>query len=165
MPSIPIRFIVHYFNATGRPQEAYDRARQGLSRFVEQWRGADRPACLHRQFDVPHRWQHHIPALSLSQPGGRRPAGGDRPVGGPIEGQGRGTGRGECRGLFAEPVQGSAGVIVPPKGWLKAIRETCRELDILFVADEVITGFGRTGPMFACESEGVTPDLMTSPRG
>ncbi|WP_235782965.1 aminotransferase class III-fold pyridoxal phosphate-dependent enzyme [Bradyrhizobium murdochi] len=56
-------------------------------------------------------------------------------------------------------------VIVPPKGWLKAMRDTCRRLDILFVADEVITAFGRTGPMFACESEGVEPDLMTVAKG
>ena len=60
--------------------------------------------------------------------------------------------------FFCEPIQGSGGVIVPPKGWLKAMREAARELDILFVVDEVITGFGRTGPMFACEAEGVEPD-------
>ena len=67
--------------------------------------------------------------------------------------------------FFCEPIQGSGGVIVPPKGWLKAMREAARELDILFVVDEVITGFGRTGPMFACEAEGVEPDLMTVAKG
>jgi adenosylmethionine-8-amino-7-oxononanoate aminotransferase len=45
------------------------------------------------------------------------------------------------------------------------MREACTDLDILFIADEVITGFGRTGPMFACESEGVSPDLMTLAKG
>jgi adenosylmethionine-8-amino-7-oxononanoate aminotransferase len=50
-------------------------------------------------------------------------------------------------------------------GWLKAMREACRELGILFVADEVITGFGRTGPMFACDAEGVDPDMMTIAKG
>ena len=59
----------------------------------------------------------------------------------------------------------SGGVIVPPKGWLKAIAETCKRLGILFLADEVITGFGRTGTMFACEHEGVEPDLMTIAKG
>ncbi|WP_044560473.1 aminotransferase class III-fold pyridoxal phosphate-dependent enzyme, partial [Azospirillum sp. B4] len=49
--------------------------------------------------------------------------------------------------------------------WLKAMRAVCTELDILLVADEVITGFCRTGPLFACESEGVTPDLMTVAKG
>jgi adenosylmethionine-8-amino-7-oxononanoate aminotransferase len=67
--------------------------------------------------------------------------------------------------FFCEPIQGSGGVIVPPKGWLKAMRDAARELDILFVVDEVITGFGRTGPMFACEAEGVEPDLMTMAKG
>jgi putrescine---pyruvate transaminase len=56
-------------------------------------------------------------------------------------------------------------VIVPPDGWLKAMQEACRDLDILLVVDEVITAFGRTGPMFACEHEGVTPDLMTIAKG
>jgi len=56
-------------------------------------------------------------------------------------------------------------VIVPPKGWLKAMREAARELGILFVVDEVITGFGRTGPMFACDAEGVDPDIMTMAKG
>ena len=65
--------------------------------------------------------------------------------------------------FFCEPIQGSGGVIVPPVGWLKAMREATRELDILFVVDEVITGFGRTGPMFACEA--VAPDLMTLAKG
>ena len=62
-------------------------------------------------------------------------------------------------------ISGRENVIVPPAGWLKAMREAARELDILFVVDEVITGFGRTGPMFACEAEGVEPDLMTMAKG
>jgi adenosylmethionine-8-amino-7-oxononanoate aminotransferase len=67
--------------------------------------------------------------------------------------------------FFCEPIQGSGGVIVPPVGWLKAMNQACRELGVLMVADEVITGFGRTGPMFACEAEGVEPDLMTFAKG
>ncbi len=67
--------------------------------------------------------------------------------------------------VFCEPIQGSGGVLVPPDGWMAAMLRTCRELDILFVADEVITGFGRTGPVFACEHEGVSPDLMTMAKG
>src|SRR3546814_16717374 len=56
--------------------------------------------------------------------------------------------------FFVEPVIGSGGVIVPPAGWLTAMQQTCRDLDILFAVDEVITGFGRTGPLFACEHGG-----------
>ena len=67
--------------------------------------------------------------------------------------------------FFCEPIQGSGGVLVPPDGWLVAMRDACRREGILFVADEVITGFGRTGPMFACEHEGVAPDFMTLAKG
>src|SRR4029450_11579331 len=67
--------------------------------------------------------------------------------------------------FFCEPIQGSGGVIVPPRGWLKAMADAARELDILFVVDEVITGFGRTGPMFACDAEGAEPDLMPLAEG
>ena len=48
---------------------------------------------------------------------------------------------------------------------MKAMRDLCAELDILFVADEVITAFGRTGPLFACEDDGIVPDLMTVAKG
>ena len=67
--------------------------------------------------------------------------------------------------FYVEPIQGSGGVLVPPAGWLKAMRAVCAEHDILFVADEVITGFGRTGPLFACEEDDVVPDLMTTAKG
>ena len=67
--------------------------------------------------------------------------------------------------LFAEPVQGAGGVIVPPAGYLKALRELCRKNDILFVADEVITGFGRLGDWFASNLWDLDPDLMTLAKG
>ena len=67
--------------------------------------------------------------------------------------------------LFAEPVQGAGGVIVPPPGHVKALRELCRRHDILFVADEVITGFGRLGAWSASELWGLEPDLMTMAKG
>jgi putrescine aminotransferase len=67
--------------------------------------------------------------------------------------------------FFAEPVQGAGGVIVPPEGHLAALRELCRANDILFVADEVITGFGRLGAWFASELWALDPDLMTVAKG
>ncbi|MNE02434.1 Adenosylmethionine-8-amino-7-oxononanoate aminotransferase [compost metagenome] len=54
---------------------------------------------------------------------------------------------------------------MPPKGWLKAMRNLCKEYGILFVADEVITGFGRTGPLFACTEDEIVPDFMTTAKG
>jgi len=63
--------------------------------------------------------------------------------------------------VFVEPIAGSTGCLVPPKGYLERLREICDEHGILLVFDEVITGFGRTGSAFASQEFGVTPDLMT----
>lgn len=161
-----IRYIIHYFNAIGRPSKkqfiALDRGYHGSSTTGA---GLTALSNFHRLFDLPHAWQHHIPspypyrsdltddaaiiARSVQQ----------------LKDKVAELGADNVAAFFCEPIQGSGGVIVPPKGWLKALRDTCMELDILFVADEVITGFGRTGPLFACEEEGVTPDLMTLAKG
>jgi len=61
--------------------------------------------------------------------------------------------------FLVEPIQGEAGIIVPPEGFLKAASEICKENNVLLIADEVQTGFARTGKMFACEWEGVEPDI------
>jgi len=63
--------------------------------------------------------------------------------------------------VFVEPIAGSTGVLVPPRGYLERIREICDRYGILLVFDEVICGFGRTGAPFAAESFGVVPDLIT----
>jgi beta-alanine--pyruvate transaminase len=63
--------------------------------------------------------------------------------------------------VFIEPIAGSTGVIVPPRGYLQRIREICDRYGILLVFDEVICGFGRTGDSFAASSFGVTPDMIT----
>ena len=69
-------------------------------------------------------------------------------------------------GLVIEPlVQGAGGMIVQPKGYLKRLRELCDRHDILMITDEVATGFGRTGEMFACQHEGVVPDIMAISKG
>ncbi len=62
---------------------------------------------------------------------------------------------------IVEPISGSTGTLVPPKGYLKRLREICDKHDILLIFDEVITGWGRTGSSFAAKEYGVTPDLMT----
>ncbi|MFJ6655131.1 ornithine--oxo-acid transaminase [Streptomyces sp. NPDC091377] len=61
--------------------------------------------------------------------------------------------------VLLEPIQGEAGVVVPPQGYLPAVRELTREREVLFVADEIQSGLGRTGRTFACEHEGVVPDM------
>ena len=72
----------------------------------------------------------------------------------------------EIAGVIIEPmVQGVAGIIPSPPGYLKRVFELCRRYHVLFIADEVATGFGRTGRMFACDHESVSPDIMAIAKG
>lgn len=74
--------------------------------------------------------------------------------------------RRELAAVVIEPlIQGAAGMITQPKGFLRQIRHLCTKYDILMIADEVATGFGRTGRMFACEHEKVAPDIMCLAKG
>lgn len=162
-----IRYIVHYFNAIGEPAKkhiiALDRGYHGSSTTGSGLTGL---ANFHRNFDLPRPWQHHIPSYYPY----RSPVGGDPAavIAGSVaalEAKVAELGADNVAAFFCEPIQGSGGVIVPPRGWLKAMRDACTRLGILMLVDEVITGFGRTGPMFACEDEGVLPDLMTLAKG
>ncbi len=67
--------------------------------------------------------------------------------------------------FIAEPIQGAGGVIIPPKSYWPEIQRICKEHDILLIADEVITGYGRTGEWFACQSMGIDADIMTTAKG
>src|SRR5207247_3925334 len=68
---------------------------------------------------------------------------------------------GDTAGIFGEPVQGEGGYSVPPPGWLPRIAEIAKDNDRRLIADEIQTGIGRTGKMFAVEHEGVVPDIIT----
>lgn len=63
--------------------------------------------------------------------------------------------------FLVEPIQGEGGVIIPPAGYLSRVREICTQHNILLLADEIQTGLGRTGKLFACDWEGVKPDVVT----
>jgi len=67
--------------------------------------------------------------------------------------------------IILEPIQGESGVIVPPDGYLRAVREVCDKNDLLLIVDEVQTGFGRTGRWFAFQHEGIMPDIITMAKG
>lgn len=161
------RYIIQYFNAVGKPSKKHiisqERAFHGSSAIGA---GITGLAVFHRNFDLPYPWQHHIPSpyayrsdaaddaelIARSVANLRSKV---EEVGGPDN----------VAAFYCEAVQGSGGVIVPPHGWLTAMRSACTELGILLVVDEVITAFGRTGPMFACEHENVSPDVMTLAKG
>jgi adenosylmethionine-8-amino-7-oxononanoate aminotransferase len=162
-----IRYITHYNNARREPTRkhfiALERGYHGSSTLGS---GLTALAAFHRNFDVPRPNQHHI-ACPYAY---RSPEGTDANalIASSVKAlrdKVRELGAEHVAAFFCEPILGSGGVIVPPKGWLKAMSIACRELGILFVVDEVITGFGRTGPLFACEAEGVEPDLMTVAKG
>ena len=162
-----IRFITHYHNSTGRPAKKHfislERGYHGSSTMGA---GLTALATFHHNFDVPLPQQHKIPSpYPYRNPAGSDPETIIRTSVEALRVKVHELGQDNVAAFFCEPIQGSGGVLVPPEGWLKAMRDACRELDVLFVVDEVITGFGRTGPMFACEAEGVEPDLMVVAKG
>jgi 4-aminobutyrate aminotransferase/(S)-3-amino-2-methylpropionate transaminase len=75
------------------------------------------------------------------------------------------VGAGNVAAVLIEPIQGEGGFVVPAEGFLPAIADWCRKSGALFVADEIQTGFCRTGEWFACDAEGVVPDLITTAKG
>lgn len=162
-----VRFIRYHSNVTGRPDKKHMIALQrGYHGSSSTGSGLTALSAFHANFDVPLPFQHHIPApYPYRDENGHDPAACIQASTAALRAKVEELGAANVAAFFCEPIQGSGGVIVPPRGWLKAMRETCRDLDILFVVDEVITGFGRTGPMFACEHEGVEPDIMTMAKG
>lgn len=162
-----IRYITHYYNAIGQPQrKQFIALERGYHGSTTTGAGMTGLPAFHANFDLPRSNQHHIPCPYPY----RSPVGDDADAiiaasVSSLRAKVNELGVENVAAFFCEPVIGSGGVIVPPKGWLKAMQNTCNELGILFLVDEVITGFGRTGPMFACEAEGVEPDLMTVAKG
>lgn len=77
---------------------------------------------------------------------------------GDLEAARRAIGPNTCA-VLVEPIQAEAGILLPPDGWLRALRTLCSERNVLLVADEIQTGLGRTGARFACDHEGVKPDM------
>lgn len=162
-----VRFIVQYHNAIGKPSKKHfislERGYHGSS---STGAGLTALPAFHRGFDLPLPTQHYIPSPNpyrAANPTDHQ-ALIDASVAA-LQAKVAELGAENVAAFFCEPIQGSGGVIVPPKGWLKAMQDAAHALDILFVVDEVITGFGRTGPLFACDAEGVEPDLMTVAKG
>ncbi|MFK0687689.1 aspartate aminotransferase family protein [Mesorhizobium sp. IMUNJ 23033] len=162
-----IRFVRYYWNARGEPKRnQFISIEQGYHGSSVVGAGLTALPAFHAGFGIPFEWQHKIPSPYPY----RNPVGEDANTIiaaslAALKAKIEEIGPDRVAAFYAEPIQGSGGVIVPPKGWIKAIRELCKEYGILFIADEVITGFGRTGPLFACTDEDIVPDFMTTAKG
>lgn len=162
-----IRVVRYFYNATGRPSKKHfiglERGYHGSSTTGS---GLTALGLFHRYFDVPTNQQHHIssPYIYRHVHGNDHEAIIKQSVL-ELENKVHEIGANNVAAFICEPIQGSGGVIVPPQGFLAAMRAACSRLGILMIVDEVITGFGRTGSLFACEHEGVSPDILTMAKG
>lgn len=122
--------------------------------FREPFLGHLNPWVRHVPFPDPHRPPHGMAGASPQEISARclghirgvleHPAAGGEAIG----------------SVIVEPIQGRGGYVVPPDGFLRGLRELCDEFGIVLIADEIYTGFARSGPMFACDAEGVVPDVL-----
>lgn len=152
---------------TGRPRLlAFEGAYHGLSYgaleataradFREPFAAQLRGAVTHVPFPDPYR------GLGGERPGGDLLEAALAAVERALDDPARGAGVG---GILVEPIQGRGGTIIPPEGFLAGLRRICDERGLLLIADEIYTGFGRTGRLFACDHEGVVPDLLCLGKG
>jgi putrescine aminotransferase len=162
-----VRLIRYYQTVRGKPEkDQFISVAQGYHGSSTVGAGLTALPAFHANFGAPFEWQHKIPShYSYRNPVGSDPETIIAASLAALREKVDALGAERVAAFYVEPIQGSGGVIVPPKGWVKAMRDLCAELDILFVADEVITGFGRTGPLFASEEEEIVPDLMTTAKG
>ena len=162
-----IRFVRYYWHARGQAdRDQFISVEQGYHGSTTMGAGLTALPGFHDGFGVPYAWKHKISSHYLY----RNPLGDDPQAViaasvAELRAKVDEIGADRVAAFYVEPIQGSGGVLVPPPGWIKAMRDLCAELGILFIADEVITGFGRTGPIFACADEGIVPDLLTCAKG
>jgi putrescine aminotransferase len=162
--------LVHFYQSCmGRPEKtqviARDYSYHG-STYISQSIGK-RPGDRVPQFRYKEDGIHHLSAPNpYRAPGGMDEAAFADWLVAEFEAKLAEIGPEKVGGFFAEPIQASGGVIIPPKGYLARMAAICRRHDILFVADEVVTSFGRIGHWFASWDEfGVQPDIITTAKG
>ncbi len=160
-----IKLAWYYWDAVGKPQRtkiigrhmAYHGntcAAVSLSGKPDMHTGFGLPLAPFRHTEFPHYYRRHEPGETEEQFSERMAASLDAL----IQAEGPDT----IAAFFAEPVMGAGGAVVPPRGYFDKIQAVVRKYDILFVADEVICGFARTGEMWGSQTYGIRPDMMTS---
>jgi len=160
---LAIKLIWYYNNALGRPEKKKIIGRlrgyhgvtiasaslTGLPNFHREF---DLPLATMRHIGCPHFWREGLPGESEEEFSTRLAA--------ELEELILREGPHTFAALFGEPLMGAGGVIPPPRTYWRKIQEVCRRYEILVVADEVITGFGRTGKMFGAQTYGIDPDML-----
>ena len=162
-----IRYIRYYYHAKGTPQkDQFISVEYGYHGSSTAGAGLTALPAFHAGFGVPYDWQHKIPShYAYRNPVGTDPQAIIDASVAALRTKIEELGAERVAAFYVEPIQGSGGVLVPPAGWLKAMHAVCKQYDVLFIADEVITGFGRTGPLFACSEDDVVPDFITTAKG
>ena len=159
-----LKLVWYYQNAKGRPDKkkviAREKAYHGSTIAAASLTGLER---MQREFDLPidrivrapcpHYWR-------FGRPGESEDAFSER-LATELEAIILREGPETIGGFFAEPLQGAGGVILPPGGYFKRVQALCKKHDILFIADEVICGFGRTGEMWGSQTFAIEPDMLT----
>ena len=150
---IALKMAFQYWRAARRPARAPDLVRRPRERLP---RRHDRSRLARRDRPLPLAPTSRCSSTSTAS----RPAT-------PTRSRRCSTDHGEeIAAVIVEPlVQGAGGILVQPPGYLRRVRELCDAHDVLLICDEVATGFGRTGTMFACEQEGVSPDFLCLGKG
>ncbi len=164
-----VRMVWYWQTCMGRPEKtdivARDHSYHG-STYLTQSVGK-RPGDRVEEFRYKHDGIHHLTAPNpYRRPEGMSEAAFCDALVAEFEALISRVGAERIGGFIAEPIQASGGVIVPPDGYLRRMWEVCQRHDILFIADEVVTAFGRLGHWFASEAEfGVVPDMITCAKG
>ena len=160
-----IKLVWYYWDAVGQPQRKKIIARRmayhgntcaavSLSGKPDMHAGFGLPLPPFKHTEFPHYYRRHEPGESETDFSARMAEA--------LEALIQAEGPDTIAAFFAEPVMGAGGAILPPQGYFEKVQEVLRRHDILFVADEVICGFARTGEMWGCQTYGIRPDMLTS---
>jgi 4-aminobutyrate--pyruvate transaminase len=160
---LTVKMIWYYNNALGRPAKkkflSRNKAYHGVTIASASLTGMPN---FHREFDLPLPFVKHLTCPNLwrfGQPGESEEAFADR-LAEELDAAIMAEGPETVAAFIGEPVMGAGGVMPPPKSYWEKMQAVCRKHDVLVVADEVITGFGRTGNMFASQTYNIEPDFM-----